>query len=91
MKENVGKHVIDLMDNAARIIIGDEIIKTDSLKWNEEKNGSSWLSLNEIFVQLNTDEVIYVWDEGPLRGEIFMCNNYTRGVWQEHGETKGYA
>ena len=77
------------------IKIGDRIINNDELKWHTHK-GEGYLTLQEIYEQIKAkgyDGVIYVWEEQPLEGTIYMCENYGEGEgeWVEHGTTRGYA
>jgi len=37
------------------------------------------------------DGLIYVFADGGLRGKIYRCNNYGKGIWQEYAITQGYA
>jgi hypothetical protein len=90
--ENIGDITIDLMGYSTRIIVDDRIIDNNELIWrNDEVNGGIELTLNEIAKQINTPNIIYVWIELGLRGEIFMYNNYSDGKWYKHGTTRGYA
>ena len=73
------------------------ILDNNRLKWHIRK-GAGWeeryLTLKEIYRQLEAkgySGVIYVWEEGPLKGTIYMCGNYRQGQWVKHGTTRGYA
>ncbi|QXJ59389.1 hypothetical protein J9537_00950 [Enterococcus raffinosus] len=35
--------------------------------------------------------LIYVFCDGGLRGTIYRCNNYEKGLWQKYATTQGYA
>ncbi|MGI2329690.1 hypothetical protein [Planococcus sp. YIM B11945] len=90
MKE-VSDTVIDLQAGSTEIIVGKKFVDIGDLSWKSEPNGSECLTLNEIFEQLKTQNVIYVWVEMGLSGVIYQCNNYGDGKWYVHGTTKGYA
>lgn len=89
--ESLNKKTVDLTGASARIIVNEQIIDNDQLNWRYEPNGSQELTLAEIAEQIGRDNVIYVWVESGLRGEIFLYNNYRDKKWHEHGTTKGFA
>ncbi|GGB26718.1 hypothetical protein GCM10011409_00030 [Lentibacillus populi] len=90
-KMELGEKTVDLMGYSVRIIVGNQIIDNDSLNWRETEQGGLELTLNEIAEQIKTPDVIFVWIELGLRGEIFLYNNYGDEKWYEHGSTKGFA
>lgn len=80
------------------ILLGDKNRLDNSLlKWHKEGKDEfrdSYLSLQEIYEQIKAmgyQGVIYVWEDTPLEGRIYMCGNYEEGQWILHGKTSGYA
>ena len=93
MKEDVGKRVV-YGCYFVRIIVGERIVPNESLRWNDPEEEFGWLTLNEIRDQLEDmgiENVIYVWEDTPLRGTIYQYGNYNPKTWEEYGQTKGFA
>lgn len=73
------------------------ILDNNELRWQKEdyvENGERYITLREIYQQLKKkghEGIIYVWEETPLSGTIYLCGNYEEGQWVEHGTTRGYA
>lgn len=84
-------NVIILLDSKRRVLDNNE------LKWREvnyEGYGEREITLKEIYQQLKEkgyQGVIYVWEESPTNGIIYMCGNYRDGEWIKHGTTRGYV
>ena len=52
------------------------------------------LTLEEVFKQVYErygSNLITIFVNGPMHGEIYQCNNYEDGEWVEYGSTIGYA
>lgn len=99
MKENLNDHIITTEMNNIRIIVDNVIIDNYSLKWIIEKDNSineqhEFLTLGDIYKQCYCKyncQIIYVWEESPLEGVIWMCGNYNDGEWVKQGTTRGFA
>ena len=104
MNKKKNLDAVEISDGAGvydiKIILGNGILDNNELEWH--KRGDLYLgevkerclTLKEIYQQIKAkghEEVIYVWEEGPLGGTIYICGNYNEGQWVEHGTTRGYA
>lgn len=55
------------------------------------------ICLSEIYKQavakglIGENDTLTVFETSPLRGEIYVCGNYSAGDWVSIGKTKGYA
>lgn len=81
-----------LIEKGCKKIIFDK----NKLKWHRHKEDryEKHLTLKEIYLQLKAKgykDIIYVWEETPLRGTIYMCGNYEEGQWVKHGVTRGFV
>ena len=66
----------------------------DSLQWHTDEDGTEHLTLGEIRDQVSgvIGWPIFVWVEGPMRGEIYCTGNCTSETcWRRRGITGGYA
>lgn len=72
-------------------------IDPDKLDWHKDAEDVEYLTLQEIGDQVyilsgGIMPVLYVWVEGPLRGEIYQTGNYPGcDDWILYGKTNGYA
>lgn len=91
----------DSVDSTAVYLGGVSCLKkvNDELNWHEEEVESldmniKSLTLTEIYEQLKEVygcQIITVFVDSPMHGEIYQCGNYEDGKWVKLGSTMGYA